>query len=417
MPTNRRPSSRYERSSFRGLSVIEGERGLEPASNAEDEDRSLFERRNERRRRTSSLAQSSQIRDIIAKTVEELAQKGSGEGSKQRLTAEDRLKSVLKEAKESGCSSERIFGVLGKSGGGSETGEDPIPKSQFVDGLVKLGFRWKDDDELEDIARKFDLNGDGMISLAEFRHFCYHDVPSVAWKAERQRLEKAAGASGSDTAEGAAMDDGRFDVKEIMYAAGPEVHRTSRLFWKQDLNVTISLRYSSDLDVIVMQLQNTDTKESFKTLYINKLDCAVDLEALEEASTLAVQTSDVKTEEGRDVLRKGIHWEFYSNYLVARLQLDKEGNTYIPSLAKLHGDEFDKLDTEKPHNLKAPQNRNERRSGDAGRDAKSLQDEFQMKVRSFRRDSRQARTSRQSAQELSSIVESALNEITLESGG
>lgn len=37
----------------------------------------LNQDRSERRRRTSSLAQSHQIRDIIARTVEELSLKGS----------------------------------------------------------------------------------------------------------------------------------------------------------------------------------------------------------------------------------------------------------------------------------------------------------------------------------------------------
>ena len=363
-----RPNSRYQRSSFQGLSIIEGERNFAygdfdnnrpPASKARESvnrDFQLYKDRKERRRRSSSLAQSHQIREIIAKTVEDLSRKGNIKEDAKITSAEDRLKEVLTEAKESGYSAERIFSIIGRSKAdeltkpGHENLDEFVPKQSFVAGLKKLGrYNWRDD-ELDLITNKFDVSGDGFISLKEFQHYCYHEISSVSWKAERQRLENA---TDSEKITGDVSDrssEGRFDLKEIIFSCGPEVYKTSKLFWKIELSVDIVLRYCNDLDVITMQINNVSSKEDYKTLYIRKKDCVIDQEALEEAAALAIQTSDEKTEEGQDLIRKSIHWEFYSNYLVARLQMVKKfykgSECYLPRLIKLHGDEFTSLEIE-----------------------------------------------------------------------
>ena len=380
MPRKQRPTP-----SFQGLSIIEDD-CLEEASDENNSDLRVYKERNERRQRSSSLAQSQHIRDMIAKTVEELS------GPQFTESWEERLQRVLAEAKESGHSSERIFAILGKK---PEAGE-LIPKQSFVEGLGKLGLKWKDEEELGFITDRFGADGDGMISLSKVQHYCYHDVPSVAWKAERQRLE-AADASADDAA-GNDMEDGsRFDIKEIQYRVGPEVHSTSKLFWRQKVSVNITLRYCKDLDIITMQLQNAETGEEYETLFVRKLDCAVDGGALEEAEIRAVQTSDEKA-----------HWKVYSNYLVARLQMNKVGGSYQPRLGNLHGDEMSTMEIQKPANLIAPK-RSERQS--AGLGVKSIDAEFQSTIKAFEQNSRSARASRQSAQEMSYLVESALKEI------
>ena len=370
MPRKHRPTP-----SFQGLSIIEDE--CEEASNENNSDLRVYKERNERRQRSSSLAQSQHIRDMIAKTVEELS------GPQFTESWEERLQRVLADAKESGHSSERIFAILGKK---PEAGEH-IPKQSFVEGLGKLGLKWKDDEEMGFITDRFGADGDGMISLSKVQHYCYHDVPSVAWKAERQRLE-AADASADDGAGNDVEDGSRFDIKEIQYRVGPEVHGTSKLFWRQKVSVNITLRYCKDLDIIVMQLQNSETGEEYETLFVSKSNCAIDR---------AMQTSDDKA-----------RWEVYSNYLVARLQMNKFEESYQPRLGNLHGDEMSTLEIRKPANLIFPK-RCERQS--AGMDVKSIDAEFQSTIEAFEQNSRSARTSRQSAQEMSYLVESALKEI------
>ncbi|KAL3823855.1 hypothetical protein ACHAXA_004127 [Cyclostephanos tholiformis] len=351
-------------------------------SNEANCDHQVYKERNERRQRSSSFAQSQQIRDMIAKTVEELS------GEQFTGSWEERLQRALADAKESGYSSEKIFVILGKK---TEEGE-LIPKQSFVEGLRRIGLKWKDDDELKFITDRFCMDEDGMISLSKVQHYCYHEVPSVAWKAERHRPEAAESvddAGGNDSVE----DGRRFDLKERMYRVGPEIFVTSKIFWRQKICVNISLRYCKELDVITMMLQNAETGEEYETLFLRKSDCVADQGALEE-----VQTSDEKA-----IL------EVYSNFIIARLQLKKVGGSYQPRLGNLHGDETNTLEIQKPVNLIAPK-RSECQSVGSRR-ISSIDNEFQSTMKSFEQNSRSARTSRQSAQEMSRLVASALKEI------
>lgn len=227
--SNHTNSRRYDRSTFQGMSIIEGRKSGGPDSidnkhGPVNKDYKHYKDRSDRRRRTSSLAQSHQIRDIIAKTVEELSRKGNDSDNKE--TAEDILNKVLAEAKESGYSAERIFSLLSNSSinEGDETTDDRIPKETFTTGLRKLSkgiTSWRKED-LDAIATKFDANGDGFISSSEFQHYCYHEVPSVAWRAERQRMQNAAATAKED-------NDTSFDIKDIKYSPGQECHKTSKL--------------------------------------------------------------------------------------------------------------------------------------------------------------------------------------------
>ncbi|KAL9179802.1 hypothetical protein ACHAXT_007772 [Thalassiosira profunda] len=406
---------RHERCSFQGMAIIEGERSHDPAPDTVNKDLKqdlrLYQKRNERRRRSSSLAQSDQIRDIIAKTVQELALKDSGNTGPQCKSAEDRLKECLASVKESGVSAEKIFSFFrpeASDADGQIDSKNCVSAQAFKDGLGKLGYQWQDADKLEDLIHRFDLNGDGLISLSEFEQYCLHEISSVAWKAERQRLEKAAAAD--DASDGSGSP--RFDVKDMVYPPGPVVHATSKLFWKLSVSVDIELRYCSDLRVISMQVQHSETKAVLNTFFVNKADCGIDLEALEEKATLAVQSSAEKTDDGKDLVRKNVEWAEYSSYLVARLQMAQDEESYKVGLAKLHGDEYDRLDVQRPHNLQAPQIRGERKSADT----KAIDDEFKTKFQNLRRDSRSARDSRQSAQELANVIESALSEVLAEQG-
>lgn len=383
---------RKEKVSFQTLPIVKDDKGSDKSAPATTTDEvgsndatKLSKAREERRQRSSSMAGNQHIRDMIAKTVEELS---SGEGQIVG-SLEERLKRVLADAKESGHSADRIFTILGcnktkpkEDGGGGEL----IQKSLFVDGLTKLGLKWKDEAELKLITDRFHSEGnDEQLSSSKIQRYCYYEVPSVAWKAERNRLEQA----------NAAVEDGlisdsiratRFDgIKDIVYRVGPEVHSTSKLFWRQNVSLNIKLRYSKDLDIITMQLQNSETGEDFETLYIPKSDCIVDKEALEDAA------DDVR-------------WKAYADFLVTRLVMTKSegGSSFQPRLGT-------KLEIEKPSNLIAPK-RAERQSA-GGLDIKSIEAEFQDAVKSFDYNSTLSRKSRQSAHELSSLASSALAEI------
>jgi len=380
---------RKEKVSFQTLPVKDDKGAAEEIGS--NDAAKLSKAREERRQRSSSMAGNQHIRDMIAKTVEELS---SGEGQIVG-SLEERLKRALADAKESGHSADRIFTILGcnktkpqEDGGGGGGGGELIHKSSFVDGLGKLGLKWKDEAELKLIIDRFHAEGEGnddKISSSKIQQYCYYEVPSVAWKAERNRLEQA----------NAAVEDGlisdsvratRFDgIKDLVHKVGPVVHSTSKLFWRQNVSLNINLRYSKDLDIITMQLQNSETGEDFETLYIPKSDCIVDKEALGDAA------DDVR-------------WKAYADFLVTRLVMTKSegGSSFQPRLGT-------KLEIEKPSNLIAPK-RAERQSA-GGLDIKSIEAEFQDAVKSFDYNSTLSRKSRQSAIELSSAASSALAEI------
>jgi hypothetical protein len=88
--------------------------------------------------------------------------------------------------------------------------------------------------------------------------------------------------------------------------------------------------------------------------------------------------------------------------------MNKVGGSYQVRLGNLHGDKMSTLEIQKPANFIAPK-RSERQS--AGLDVKSIDAEFQSTMADLLSNSRSARTSRQSAQEMSYLVESALKEI------
>ena len=393
--------SRHQRSSFRGLTIIEGSASSIDQTTTNPNNRQHFTNKADRRRRSSSLAQSDQIRDIIAKTVAELNNNNKNSNTTSRSTAEDRLKQVLADVKEKGYSSERIFCTIGKASSESAAQDELIPKDTFVQGLKKLGCKCTDEEDLEYITDRFDKNQDGFISLVEFQQYCYN-INSVGWKAEKQRLEAEKHSDGN------CVEESRFDIREIKYAS-TDVYSTSKLYWKDNISVNITLRYCSDLDVITLQIQNAESKDDYTPLFIKKSDIAIDTSALE---SLAVQTSDAKTDEEKEQVRQQKHWEAYSSYLVTRLQL-KEGACH---LAKLTGDEFEKLDIPKPSNLLVPQHKRSERvsAADSVTAGKTIEDEFNNLSVKLTSESRSARNSRQDAQELSSVVESVLTEIYAE---
>ena len=283
---------------------------------------------------------------------------------------------------------------------------EKIQKVTFVTGLRKLskGIHTWNQQDLDAIADKFDMNGDGFISLAEFQHYCYHEVPSVAWKAERQRKET------TQTTAAIEDNDTSFNIKDIKYSPGPECHRSTKLFWKINLSVEIVLRYCSELGLISIQIYNIVAKQDFQTLYVNKSSCAIDQDALNEAIAVASQTKDDKSPEE-------IEWVFYSNYLVARVEMAKDENDttgYRPLLLKFHGDGDQNLAIDRPENMNAPARKYRPSENDGSEGNSSLEDRFQRKVQSFVKETRSARRSRQTAE---GFIRSARNSRNTAEGG
>ena len=79
-------------------------------------------------------------------------------------TGEERLQQIMTRAKETGMSVSKIFGFFTNH-------PQHITKDEFKMGLQRLGAKLFDltDEELQIIIDKFDVDGDGTISIAEFK--------------------------------------------------------------------------------------------------------------------------------------------------------------------------------------------------------------------------------------------------------
>lgn len=182
-------------------------------------------------------AQSDQIRNILENTLDECM--GVGEKPLELQTAEEKLQAVMTKAKERGMGTEDIFKFF--NGGNPNTTK--ITKASFLGSVDKIANSLLKitEEELDGIVKKFDKNGDGQICIVEFKDYCYYQIPSVAWRAERTRLEKS-GEMKKLQAQlsrrfsiSSITKENSIDTKEELVdekPCGNEVLRTSKLFWK-----------------------------------------------------------------------------------------------------------------------------------------------------------------------------------------
>eukprot|EP00557_Chaetoceros_sp_GSL56_P001379 CAMPEP_0176495194 /NCGR_PEP_ID=MMETSP0200_2-20121128/10519_1 /TAXON_ID=947934 /ORGANISM="Chaetoceros sp., Strain GSL56" /LENGTH=542 /DNA_ID=CAMNT_0017893041 /DNA_START=546 /DNA_END=2175 /DNA_ORIENTATION=- len=374
--------------------------------------------RNDRRRKSVNVlrnsAQSNQIRqmfdmsmyeNIASTTIDQVVTSGM---------AEERLKNILTKAKESGMTADEIFSFF--NGGNPNTTK--ITKDSFVASLEKLGgtFLALTDDELTNIVKKFDMNEDGKISIAEFKNYCYFQIPSIAWKAERTRLEKSGEMKMLQAQLSRRFKPGKCDDGN---ACGEEVYRTSKFFWKTNNN--IEKVYNERLNVLSMQLYSQAFERELPSIYVCKNKVDHQHKQLKDDVTKAVQKIEGRTDDQEHTKRNAM-WDSIAKYLVERLKLWERGvspsgeirleseessqisqdEQYVPYLCKLPGDIFDTLSIQKPSNLDSPP---------PIVSGSSITEGFEKKMESFRLASRKARSSRRSAQGLSDLISSVMTNV------
>jgi len=127
----------------------------------------------------ASSASNDKLRALLDDAMSNIVASINLEGS-----PEDRLKQIMTKAKETGMTVGKIFSFFTNK-------PNHFTKEEFVRGLEALGdglFNLSNE-EVDEIIAKFDVDGDGTISIAEFKMYCYYQIPSVPWKAERRRVE------------------------------------------------------------------------------------------------------------------------------------------------------------------------------------------------------------------------------------
>ena len=194
-----------------------------------------------------------------------------------------------------------------------------ITKQDFLEGLEKVGDSVfvLTNEELDELVAQFDTDGDGLISLDEFRTYCYYKIPSLAWKAERQRLEQ----SGEMDILKARLSRRLSETSKVQVPCGPEIYHSSKLFWRTQANVRIHMFYCEEMDIITIQLCKESSNTELSPIYVRKMDCMINKSELDEVLLTAVQTSDIRSEGEKMRLRQKVELEFYAKFLLARIQL------------------------------------------------------------------------------------------------
>jgi len=357
-------------------------------------------------------AQSDQIRMAIESAMNEALKDFVVDG-----TPEERLQAIMTVAKESGITLDKLFSHFQ----GESSYEGHITAQGFWDALGKLAdsMFMVSEEEMKEIVKKFDVNGDGMISLAEFKAYCLFQIPGVAWKAERQRLES----SGEILQITAGLKEG-FQRGEIkIYPCGDEVYRASKLFWQKNISVEMELFYCAPMDVVTVRLSNLSNGDILPLLYVKKSECKVANKVKAEDVFLPTQVSGVQLTENESLGQIKEEWLLIGKYILARLKLKQSpGGVKIsensiprrtstsiePYLCKLSGDALQSLTIAKPINIGDPP--------PVDPNSRATLVQFQHALTSFQQDSLDLRSSRQSAQLFSASVEDALKEIRNEFG-
>jgi hypothetical protein len=222
-------------------------------------------------------------------------------------TAEERLQAIMTKAKERGMTTDNIFNFF--NGGNPNTAY--ITKESFLTSLEKLGdtFLVITDEELTKIVKKFDKNNDEKISLVEFKNYCYTEIQSIAWKAERHRLEKN-GEMEKLRKQLCRRFTIRIDNKPDEHSCGEEVLRASKLFWRTENTVEIRLFYAKSLDVITVQLYSQKSGKELPCIYVCK-------NKIEYQNSHAGDGSKERDEDSCGQQS----WEDIGKYLVNRLKL------------------------------------------------------------------------------------------------
>ena len=213
-------------------------------------------------------------------------------------------------AKDRGMSIEEIFFFFH----GGHTGVKAITPEIFINGLERLGKNLfaLTDDELDSLVSRFDLNGDKLISLAEFKRYCLYEIHHASWKAERIRHEESGDIK---ILKAKIEEERRVKVWQQSYACGEEVQSTSKLFWKVDVTVDITLYYCEPLDLITVRLFNATKMMDMPLLYVKRTSCLKKSDKISDDDKNNIQVENESSE-----------WDQCLKFIVARLKL-KENET------------------------------------------------------------------------------------------
>ena len=228
-----------------------------------------------------------------------------------------------------------------------------LPPAEFEGALQMLGpqlFR-VEKQEMSDLVRSFDSDGNGTISLIEFRDWCYK-IPHLAWRAEKLRFErgedgftapspggkspKPAGGGGSSStvrrrkSQSISTTAGEGGVTGW---AGPtklaQIYHGTKMFWHSREKLEIDIAESKPYSTLVVMTYNETAKKALPPLYV---DLNVASEQL-DAKNVEVMVERAAEKEEKDKRRRltpaekleiarRIEGESLANFVLVRLKLE-----------------------------------------------------------------------------------------------
>jgi len=376
-----------------------------------------------RRRKSVDLFRQSISSDEMKKIMDDIVMDIIA-GEKDGKFHEDQLQSLLTAAKQSGMSVEDIFSFFF-----SDRVKHYVSIENFRSGIVRIAIklgRSIDIKKINEIAKNFDINGDGEVSIVEFKLYCFN-IPSIAWKAAKRRMEnigsinelrkiskkmravarvKAEEAKGRMRRKSPLMlerDDGRIPC-------GSEVFRSTKIFWKTNTSVDVRMFYCEPLDIVTMQMFDQSDKGTpeIPNIYVFKSTCdvgrVIKSAEFEESLEGAFMRAGVRDKEEAAVVTDTAVWQVIGRYLLARLEVtfpkqngeERDGGAKpLPFLRKLTRDGLDTLMVKRPEKLEPPPTT---KAGSA------VEKDFKEGVANLSATTRKARASRETAEKLNKLA-------------
>ena len=281
------------------------------------------QRRIDRRSKTmSTMGISKSVKAALGE-----AMSGLVDGVANDSTPTEKLNGIMIAAKQTGMSTDKIFSFFkGTTKDGTE-----ITMEEFEAALKGLSPTLFDlsDGEIKDLVNLFDMDGDGMVSNAEFKNYCYYKIPAVCWKAERMRMEKAGEIREikHENEEGKKvlnplmspnqMEQRSMDINpnNITVPLGEKFYEGNKLYWRNDTTLHNRMYFNKDLNLICLSCWNEEKDHQFLPIFIDGSKIPLDKKAIDE-----------RTAKGE--LEYGVRMDMLANYILARLKIPDASNPF-----------------------------------------------------------------------------------------
>jgi len=248
-----------------------------------------------------------------------------------KVTAVEHLHQVLTKAKEKGMTAENIYQFFS---GNANT----VTVDKFISNLEKLGgsFASFSQEDVMAMVNAISKNSDGIISLEEFKHYCYTEIQTISWKAERLRLEE----SGEIEKLKAQLSRKFVGSTDSFHGCGDEVFHSAVFLWRNNASIEIRLYYCQALGVLTVHLFNQTTNDELPNLYLcmNRVEKKlVSMNKEVQRSLDATNENGLYSKEELSSIESRLRWDYIAKYVISLLSIKSSATNQEDSYV---GDDF-----------------------------------------------------------------------------